>query len=229
MKMNLPKISKRLEAAASFARQGARIADVGTDHAYLPIYLLLTDRITGAVASDINIGPVERARENIYSFGAENKISLLLTDGLFGIEEYAPDDIFILGMGGELIVDIVSSAKWLKNPNLRLVLQPMTHPEAVREYLSQNGFSIIDELLVKEEKIYQIICAEYSGEKENLDACELMLGKINIQKNTELLGELLERTKSVFLERVRGKEKANVDASEEKRIINGIEKLQGGF
>ena len=148
--MNIPKISKRLEAAASFSRRGARFADVGTDHAYLPIYLHATEGSRG-VASDINVGPTERALANVISHGAKGAIDVVRTDGLNGIEKYFPEDIFILGMGGELIVKIISEAQWLKDEKKRLVLQPMTHPEAVRKYLYDNGFDIVDELIIKDE------------------------------------------------------------------------------
>ena len=150
--MKTLKISKRLEAAASFSRRGARFADIGTDHAYLPIYLYTTQGNVG-VASDINLGPTERAHANIISWKAQNSIDVVKTDGLCGIDKYLPDDIFILGMGGELIVKIISEAEWLKSEGKRLILQPMTHPEIVRKYLFDNGFDIVDELICNEGQV----------------------------------------------------------------------------
>ncbi len=222
--MNIPKISKRLEAAASFSRRGAYIADIGTDHAYLPIYLYTSGRTQGGVATDINLGPVERARLNIKGYGI-NEIKVIQTDGLNGIEQYDPKDIFVLGMGGELIVNIISSAKWLCSGNRRLILQPMTHPEILRAWLAENGFSVLDECLVKEEKIYQIICAEYTGEHTEMSVLELMIGKINLARKCELLYELLEHTRSVYQKRIDGKKLAGADLGEEENIILAIEKI----
>lgn len=226
--MNLPKISKRLEAAASFSRRGVRIADIGTDHAYLPIYLYSAGRISGGVASDINQGPVERARSHIFYSEARDAVEVLRTDGLCGIEAFAPDDIFILGMGGELIASIIDKAGWVKDGRYRLILQPMTHSEMLRGYLYSNGFSIIDEALVKEEKIYHVICAEYSGEIYSPADEELLFGKRNIERGGELLLELLERTRDIYSRRIDGKRLADADFSEEAKIIEIIDRLKRG-
>ena len=223
--MNIPKISKRLEAAASFSRRGARFADVGTDHAYLPIYLHATQNSEG-VASDINAGPTERALANVISHGARGAIEVVQTDGLHGIEPYAPEDIFILGMGGELIVKIISEADWLKNEKKRLILQPMTHPEIVREYLYGNGFDVVGELIVKDDKIYQIICAEYSGcIQRGFNSLELLVGRKNLLRVEPILYELLKNIKRVFAERVAGKQSAGADASFELDMIKNIDEI----
>lgn len=226
--MNLPKISKRLEAAASFCRSGVRIADIGTDHAYLPIYLHASGKIRGGVASDINQGPVERARMNIAHSAAARDITVVRADGLCGIEPYDPDDIFILGMGGELIASIIDKAAWVKSPKHRLVLQPMTHPEILRAYLYENGFSIVDETLVSEDKIYHVICAEYSGEVYSASREELLFGKKNLERGGELLRELASRTRDIYSKRAEGKRVANADASEEMEILKITDRIIGG-
>ena len=98
----------RLRAAAGFVRQGARLADIGTDHAYLPVSLLRGGRIPFAVASDISAGPLAHARETAAFAGiGEDRLALVLTPGLRGIEAYRPTDITICGMGGEMIVGIL--------------------------------------------------------------------------------------------------------------------------
>ncbi len=223
--MNIPKISKRLEAAASFSRRGARLADIGTDHAYLPIYLYTTGQSTGGVAADINKGPVERARLNICGYGAQNAIEVVQTDGLCGLEQYAPEDIYVLGMGGELIVNIIKDALWLREGNRRLILQPMTHPEVLRRWLCENGFTIVDECLVKEEKIYQIICAEYTGEHQRLTELELMLGALNLVRGDETVKELLLHTKNVYEKRLQGKGSAGEDTAEELEITASVQRI----
>ena len=222
---DIPKISKRLEAAASFSRAGKTFADVGTDHAYLPIYLCASNKSRGGVASDINEGPVNRARLNVRGWGEEKRIEVVRTDGLNGIEKYGAEDIFILGMGGELIVKIISDAEWLRQSGIRLIVQPMTHPEAVRRYFYENGFSIIDEALVEEEKIYQIICAEYSGGRESAGELELLIGKKNIDKGGELLYKLLGHTRAVFSARLEGKQSAGAKADLEEKILKQIDEI----
>ncbi|MBO7250377.1 MAG: SAM-dependent methyltransferase [Clostridia bacterium] len=223
--MNTPKLSPRLLAAADLVRPMATLADVGTDHAYLPIYLCKLGKIRSAIASDINEGPVERAKINIASHSLARKISVKLTDGLSGLREYSPTDIVICGMGGELIISIISAAEWTKDKSLRLILQPMTHADKLRAYLIGAGFSIIEERLAKEEKVYQIICAEYSGESAEYSPIELIFGKQNIERGGEELRAYAEYVRSVFEVRLLGKQKAGSDTSEEESMLSGIDQL----
>lgn len=220
------KLSKRLTAAAELCREGSFIADVGTDHAYLPIYLAQKGRIRGGVVSDINKGPIDRAQAHIAEHGLSDILSPKLCDGISSLSSYKPEDVFILGMGGELIARIISDAPFLKDARIRLILQPMTHPELLRRYLAENGFTIKEERLVKEEKIYQIMLAEYSGAVEEYTELELMFGKQNIAEHSPLLLELLDHTKRVLSERIKGKRLASADTSEEDDLIREMEKLK---
>ena len=221
------KLSKRLRAAADFVRQGAFIADVGTDHAYLPIALCIEGRVRGAIASDINEGPILRAREHIKEYGLNDNITTVLADGLDKISSYEPTDILILGMGGELIANIISKASFTKDEKIRLILQPMTHPEILRRFLLENGYGIVDEVMVFEEKkVYQIICAEYTGKPQEYSDVELLLGKKNIERGGELLLMSVERFISVFSERLRGKKMSGADTSEEEKILAELEELK---
>ena len=223
--MNPPKLSPRLMSAAEFVRPMAVVADVGTDHAYLPIYLCKTGKIRSAVASDINEGPVERAKINIASHSLAKKIAVCHTDGLSGIETYSPTDVVICGMGGELIVDIISKAEWTKNRDIRLILQPMTHAEKLREYLCESGYLIIDEALAREEKVYQIICAEYRGERVEYSPMELVFGKQNLERGGDDLRAYADYVRSVFITRIRGKQSAGADAAEEETFVSKINDL----
>ena len=223
--MNLPKISKRLFAAASLSRRGARIADVGTDHAYLPIYLFLTGSASGGVVSDINRGPVERARANLRDYACEKAFDAVLTDGLNRIEDYCPEDIFILGMGGELIARIISDAPWVKKEGIQLILQPMTHPELLRKYLVSEGFEIKKELLVDEDKVYHIICAEYCGRVSELDELEALFGKLNLCAPSAELYTLLRRTREIYSQRIEGKRLSGANSDYENDIILKIDKI----
>lgn len=204
-KLNL---SKRLLCAASLIRNGSFLADVGTDHAYLPIHLCLEGRVRGAFASDINRGPVERARENIKKYGLEDTVSVEVSDGLRAAEAHSPDSIAILGMGGELIARILSEAAWVKRSGIQLCLQPMTHAEALRSYLLENGFAITEEEIVEEDgRIYQLLTAEYSpnAEVEPYSEAELLLGRLNVEKKTPSLKRLGEHQLSVLSKRIEGK------------------------
>ena len=225
------RLSKRLGAAAGFVRKGSFIADVGTDHAYLPIALCEAGLIRGAVASDVNEGPKMRAEAHVRAYGLKNKISVCLADGLDGLEGYSPDDIFMLGMGGELIVSLLARAEWLKNKNIRLILQPMTHPEAVRAFLFESGFSIVDETLVEDDKIYQIIVAQFGDDYptgyNSATKLQLQFGKLNIERGGELLGEYLLHWKEILTVRKNGKLSGSPDAdvSEEAELLCEIERI----
>lgn len=221
--MTMPKLSQRLTAAAELVRENATVADVGTDHAYLPIALCLSGRAKRAVASDVNEGPILRARAHIAEYGLSERIDTLLCDGLTGLASYAPTDILILGMGGELIADILRRAPWTRDARIRLILQPMTHPEAVRRFLGENGYAIVEERLVHEDKIYQILCAEYTGKCYTLSEAALLIGEKNLERGDALTRMVCERFVGVFRERLRGKRLAGVDTAEEEYMIRCLE------
>ena len=224
---DLIRLTPRLYAAAAFCRDDSFVADIGTDHAYLPIYLCLEGKARGAVASDINAGPVERAVENIKKYGLEQSISVRRADGLAGIEVFRPDDIMILGMGGELIARIIEDAPWTKDNGINLCLQPMTHPEYLRKFLLDNGYEIIDEAIAEEEKIYQIILARYSGVSDSYTPEELLLGKINIARGGEALIRLGEHWIKVIERRAEGKRMAGADAEEDIELMRSVKNAIG--
>ena len=219
-------ISKRLSAAADFVRAGACVADVGTDHAYLPIYLAKIGKIRGGVASDINEGPYLCAKKNIAAEGLSRIITAGHTAGLCGIEEYAPTDIMICGMGGELISKILEDAPWVKNEKIRLILQPMTHPELLRKYLLEGGFNIKDEKIIHEDKLYVVLCAEYSGESENYTDAELLLGRHNIKRADESLMLLIDWQISVQKKIADAKFAGGADPTDEQKIIKLLEDVK---
>ena len=158
-------LDKRLGTAAALVRHGARVADIGTDHAYLPVYLVQTGVCPSAIASDIGKGPLEAARHTVTAAGLTDTISLRLGDGLAGIAPDEVDDIVIAGMGGETIAAILQAAPWVKNPTLRLILQPMTRAEDLRRFLLTNGFSVLQERLIQDSRhLYPVLAAVYTGE-----------------------------------------------------------------
>ena len=188
------KLTPRLLTAVSYVRGGRLVADIGTDHAYLPIYLCEQRKLTPvtagngetlcAIAADINKGPVERADEHIAAARLTKYIKTVQTDGLTGLDVYDPTDIIIFGMGGELIATILAAAPWVNVPGKRLILQPMTHAEKLRAYLLEAGYAIIGETLSREgDRIYQTICAEpASGAPAvNLTPAELAVGQASFR------------------------------------------------
>ena len=153
------KIDRRLLAAASFVRRGAVFADIGTDHAYLPVFLVSSGIVERAFAADINRGPLDRADENIALSGLAGQIETRLTDGLCGLEGLSITDIAICGMGGDLMADILDRAPWAKKASL--VVQPMSKQERLRRYLRDNGYTIAEERLVYEEhRLYTLMRIE---------------------------------------------------------------------
>ena len=172
-------IGERLSSVAKFVRRGATFADIGTDHAYLPVFLLKSGVIARAVCSDINEGPLENAKRTAEEYGVCRNIEFLLSDGASALEPYEPTDVAICGMGGELIARIIEDAPFLKTSGVRLLLQPMTRQEFLREYLNENGFSTVAEDYATEAgKSYLVIAAEYSGALPCEDICRVRYGGV---------------------------------------------------
>ena len=222
MAVELPNLDGRLRSVADFVRQGAYVADIGSDHAYLPLWLALSGRAVGAVASDVVEGPVARAAANVAAYGAEDKVKVILADGLAGVKGLPVTDVVIAGMGGELIASIISAADWIFEKKYRLILQPMTHSEILRRELLSWGFLIIDEVLTESsdgKRIYTTLCAEYNGENtlEQWSAGELLLGKKNIERGGELFERLCARLEKQYSYIKDSKSGAgeNTDAEEE--------------
>ncbi len=234
MKKAVPKLSKRLFEVASFVRDNASVADVGTDHCLLPVYLIMSGKISFAVASDINEKPLQRGTENIKRYALTDKISTICTNGLTGLGQFNPTDILICGMGGDLIAEILHNSRDcnIKSNEVRLVLQPMTHLYELRIFLLRNGFSIVDESTIKDDKFYQIIVAEFSGEDKNFitdfSEVELILGKINIQKRTEEFLEYVRYLHGVWSVRRDGKKKAGQNFAYDENIICEFDSILKG-
>ena len=221
------KLGARLQSACAYLTAGGTVADIGTDHAYLPIEIIKKGLSQRAVACDINRGPIESARRNIEAAGLADRIDTLQTDGLHGVECFHPTDVMIFGMGGELIVRILSEAPWVKDGGIGLILQPMSHAEILRRWLSENGFSILGETLTWEDQYYQTIYARFSGETDMLTEEELFFGREILASDSPLLeGYLTSRAKT--LENViAGKKKGNADVGLETRLVSAIEARLG--
>lgn len=229
----LPSIDERLKCAASMVDLGARLADIGSDHAYLPIYLCAEGKINEAVASDINAGPVASAEKNIKEYGMSDKIVAVRADGLCGIDEFSPDCVTVLGMGGELIISILASAEWIKSRRVSLILQPMTHAELLYKFLLNNGFSIEDEKICRTDKrddrIYRLVKSRYTGIFSDCSDVEALIGRANIKRladeNTETDRAYVKKIINIYRARIRGKESSGRMAQRERDIVSELESL----
>jgi tRNA (adenine22-N1)-methyltransferase len=147
-----------LQLLADWVTPGTVLADIGTDHAYLPVWLVLHGQISRAIAGDLRPGPLSRARATAVAFGVEAAVELRLCDGLSGIAPHEAETIAIAGMGGENIAAILAAAPWAADGAHKLLLQPMSRAEALRTYLSENGFQIEQEALAEDRgTIYPVL------------------------------------------------------------------------
>ncbi len=171
-------LGNRLSLCSSFVRENSRLVDIGSDHGYLPVYLVKNGKVKSAVAADIGEGPLSYARNNAAKYGAD--IKCVLSDGFENIEPSSFDDAVIAGMGGELISRIIGKAEFLRDSKYRLILQPMTAESDLRLWLSKNGFLIEEEKACSDSgKIYTVMCVRFEGENtEKLSEEEVYLGKL---------------------------------------------------
>lgn len=148
--MNLP-ISARLLACAGFVSPGDRVADIGCDHGYLGIYLLQKGIASGVIASDLRPGPLQSAVHNAAKYGVGDKMRFYLSDGAQSIPRDF-DCMVCAGMGGDTMVGILTQAPWLKAKQYRLILQCQSKTPLLRRYLSENGWRITEESVLRDGK-----------------------------------------------------------------------------
>ena len=178
--MRLFSLDERLLTCAGLVRDGARLADVGTDHAYLPVWLLKKGKISFAVASDIGEKPLETGRQTAEKYKADN-IEFRLGAGLDTISGGDNiSDIVIAGMGGEVIAEILSKSELAKNPELNIILQPMTRSDELIGFLYENGYEIrLQKALRSKGKSYTVMAVRYSGKKQLVSSVFRIIGKLD--------------------------------------------------
>lgn len=208
------KLSKRMSAVANLVTSGSILCDVGTDHGYVPISLIETEKVTRAIAVDINIGPLERAKEHIEACGLEDKIETRLSDGLAAISPGEVESIIVAGMGGELVLHILSDGCKVCDAAKELILQPQSDIWKVRKYIRDKGYTLLDEDMVYEDgKYYPMMkvgieqkicqCEELSEEDVMIND---IYGPVLLKNRNSVLRDFLEkerRTLSDILEQLR--------------------------
>ncbi|MBR5015904.1 MAG: SAM-dependent methyltransferase [Clostridia bacterium] len=210
------KLDMRLRMVAGLIRPGMPLADIGTDHAYLPVFLVENDIIPKALASDVKIGPLENAKKTINKHNLSDKITPVLSDGLKEIpHEYT--DFCIAGMGGELIAKILEESPWVRRQGNHFVFQPQTHPEDLRRHLLTNGYEIIREDVVKERmKYYLAIEAVCTGVTEEHREADYYIGKLR---------ETTSIHKGKYLEKVASRLDVKLKATRDERYGKLIDEI----
>ncbi len=184
--MNAQQLSKRLAKVGEFVPSQARLADIGSDHAYLPVRLMLAKKISYAVCGEVVKGPYESALHQVTLQGLADNITVRLADGLFAIEPSDKiDTITICGMGGNLIKQILLEGKERITGEELLVLQPNVGEATLRKYLVANGYTIIaEEILEENKKIYEIIVAKKLVQPMSLNEAQYLFGPILMQEKS---------------------------------------------
>lgn len=171
----------RLTAAATLVRDGVVVVDVGTDHAYLPLLLVQQGKCPRAIGCDLRPGPLENARRHVEQAGLTDVIDLRLCDGLSAVSPEEVDDVCLCGLGGEVIAAVLAAAPWTKDPEKRLILQPMSAEDDLRRFLAQEGYAVEREVLVRDAgRLYLLLAARFTGERESHTGDYWIAGNVSV-------------------------------------------------
>ena len=221
--MNRVNLTPRLAATASLVVGGGTVVDIGTDHAYLPAYLIQSGKVNSAIAADVRKSPLENAKETVLKYNLQDKITLKLSDGLAEINKDEADEIVFAGMGGTLIAEKLSECNWVKNEKLHFIFQPQSKAEDLREYLYSNGFEISQELAVSEGRRYYIAFdAVYTGKIKEFTLSDCFIGKLpkNEDAKMHLTNQLNRLEKKYSALKAKGENEAEIKELE--ILINNI-------
>nr|WP_317331677.1 class I SAM-dependent methyltransferase [uncultured Romboutsia sp.] len=227
------KLTDRLLKIASLVTKGKKVADIGTDHGYIPVYLLNKGYIDFAILADVNKGPLENAKSEVRHNNLTDKVDLRLGSGIEVLNENEVDEVIIAGMGGILISELLEAKKSVAHNLDKLILQPMQAQGELRKYLLNNGYEILDEALVKEDfRIYEIIVAKYTSKNTSVeDEIYYEVGKKLIENKDLLLNEFIDKKIFMYnsiLKKLEGKTGEEIDKKVEisKDKISKLEKLK---
>lgn len=224
--------NKRLLAAAELLGQTNSVADVGTDHAFLPIHLIKEGIAQRVIACDIAEGPLAVAKANITKYGLLDKIELRLANGLLGLKPNEVEAITVLGMGGETIADILTDSPWVKNPDVTLILQPMSCDDRLRDYLYNEGFEIITEVGVESQnRFYTVMKVRFGGNLPKAGREYKYIGKLLENPNEAAITFVENRLKSLknCMEEIKKVERKQDLFNELKVAVAEIEKKLEGL
>lgn len=185
-------LSRRLMSVASGVTKGNRLADIGTDHGYIPIYLVSEGIVPSAIAMDVNQGPLDRADAHIREYGLEDKIGTRLSNGLEKLDADEADTIVIAGMGGALMTNILSQGSHVVAAGKELILQPQSEIFKVRRFLHENGYRIEKEQIVLEEGKYYFILKAVPGVQTFAEDYLYEYGEYLLKEKDPLMKEYLE-------------------------------------
>ena len=218
-------LDKRLYSAAQFVRQDAVFADIGTDHAYLPIFLLKEGRIRRAFCSDVNEGPLNKAKEHAAASGVDFGIEFCLADGATKLSGKGITDFAICGMGGELIAKIISEAPFLRDVGINLILQPMTKQAYLRRFLSEEGFSVKAEAYSEDgHKYYVCLLASYTGKTRKISDAEAEIcAKGAVIVNEDLQIRYLCNKLHAYKKMIKGKKLGGDNVENDEKVARAIE------
>lgn len=232
--MNEQKLSKRLAHVASYVKQGARVADIGSDHAYLPAWLYLNGKIEAAVAGEVVQGPFESAKKLVETRGLSDHITVRLANGLEAVEKKDQiDTVTIAGMGGSLISDILDRGvnKGILTGKERLILQPNIGEKRLRQWLVAHNYHLLTEEILEEDgKRYEILVAEQAATSPNYSDQELMFGPFLLKEKSPIFlakweSELAQKKRILAqLELTNQDHQAKI--SELEQLIKWIEELK---
>lgn len=187
------RLSKRLETVAAFVPKGCRIADIGTDHGYIPIWLVQQNHVAHAIAMDVRSGPLERAAAHIEQYHLTGQIEVRLSDGLAQLQPGEADAVVIAGMGGELMIRIMDEGKHVWDSVRTWVLSPQSELYKVRRYLQEQGFSINMETMLTEEGKYYTVMQVERGVMEYTREIDFLYGKYLLDSRHPVLKDFLEK------------------------------------
>ena len=190
-------LSKRLAAVAALVPEKSRLVDIGTDHAYLPIALMKERRLSGALACDLRTGALEKAKENIRKSGLENQIQTRLSDGLKEITENDGDTLVLAGMGGPLMIRILSDEPEKTKHFSVWILQPQSEVSAVRRFVYEAGYHIeAEDFVIEDDKPYPMLRAVW-GRKACPKEAALAFGPLLLERRPSELRVFLQRAYAV--------------------------------
>ena len=190
-------LSKRLQAVADLISDNRVVADVGTDHGYIPIYLIETGKCQRVFAMDVNEGPLLRAKEHIEEHGLAEQIQTRQSDGVQKLQVGECDCVVVAGMGGALTVKILEEGKEVFRHLKEFVLQPQSELSKVRAYLNSHEYCVVAEDMICEDGKYYPIMKVICGREEAYNAIELRYGRLLLHNSNEILKEFLEKEQKI--------------------------------